>query len=141
MRILRRGYNYTDGINELGQLDAGLLFLAFMKDPAQFIRLQTRLGSSDKLNEYISHIGSGIFAVPPAPARATTSPSSCSPEPSVVRVYGGGAPGQSRTGDLSLRRRLLYPLSYWGGTCGLACGKPARFAFLRFPSGWERWEV
>src|SRR3954451_3547318 len=26
----------------------------------------------------------------------------------------GGAPGQSRTGDLSLRRRLLYPLSYWG---------------------------
>jgi hypothetical protein len=25
-----------------------------------------------------------------------------------------GAPGQSRTGDLSLRRRLLYPLSYWG---------------------------
>ena len=28
-----------------------------------------------------------------------------------------GAPGQSRTGDLSLRRRLLYPLSYWGATC------------------------
>jgi hypothetical protein len=27
----------------------------------------------------------------------------------------GSAPGQSRTGDLSLRRRLLYPLSYWGG--------------------------
>ncbi|MBV9831884.1 MAG: deferrochelatase/peroxidase EfeB [Marmoricola sp.] len=68
-RILRRGYNYTDGINELGQLDAGLLFVAFMKDPAQFVRLQTRLGSSDKLNEYISHIGSGLFAVPPAPAK------------------------------------------------------------------------
>ena len=25
-----------------------------------------------------------------------------------------GAPGRSRTCDLSLRRRLLYPLSYWG---------------------------
>jgi hypothetical protein len=24
------------------------------------------------------------------------------------------APGRSRTYDLSLRRRLLYPLSYWG---------------------------
>lgn len=40
-----------------------------------------------------------------------------------------GAPGQSRTGDLSLRRRLLYPLSYWGGTCGPTCedsGTPIR---------------
>ena len=26
-----------------------------------------------------------------------------------------GAPGRSRTCDLSLRRRLLYPLRYWGG--------------------------
>jgi deferrochelatase/peroxidase EfeB len=69
IRILRRGYNYTDGINELGQLDAGLLFLAFMKDPQQFITLQDRLGRSDLLNEYISHIGSGVFAVPPAPKR------------------------------------------------------------------------
>src|SRR5690349_106006 len=29
-----------------------------------------------------------------------------------------GAPGRSRTCDLSLRRRLLYPLSYWGRVCG-----------------------
>jgi deferrochelatase/peroxidase EfeB len=68
-RILRRGYNYTDGINELGQLDAGLLFIAYMKDPQQFITLQEKLGRSDLLNEYISHIGSGVFAVPPAPRR------------------------------------------------------------------------
>jgi deferrochelatase/peroxidase EfeB len=68
-RILRRGYNFTDGINDVGQLDAGLLFIAFMKDPAQFVKLQTRLGSSDQLNEYISHIGSGVFAVPPAPRK------------------------------------------------------------------------
>ena len=69
VRILRRGYNFTDGINDVGQLDAGLLFIAYMKDPQQFITLQTKLGSSDQLNEYISHIGSGIFAVPPAPAK------------------------------------------------------------------------
>jgi deferrochelatase/peroxidase EfeB len=69
VRILRRGYNFTDGINDVGQLDAGLMFIAFMRDPDQFVRLQTKLGSSDLLNEYISHIGSGVFAVPPAPAK------------------------------------------------------------------------
>lgn len=69
VRILRRSYNYTDGINQYGQLDAGLLFIAYMNDPAHFIQLQTKLGSSDLLNEYISHIGSAIFAVPPAPAK------------------------------------------------------------------------
>lgn len=67
IRILRRSYNYTDGINSFGQLDAGLLFIAYMNDPDHFVRLQTRLGGSDLLNEYISHIGSAIFAVPPAP--------------------------------------------------------------------------
>jgi len=69
IRILRRSYNYTDGINELGHLDAGLLFIAYMNDPGHFIQLQTKLGSSDRLNEYISHVGSGIFAVPPAPKK------------------------------------------------------------------------
>ncbi|WP_300679980.1 iron uptake transporter deferrochelatase/peroxidase subunit [Nocardioides sp.] len=68
-KILRRGYNFTDGINDLGQLDAGLLFLSYQKNPDQFVQLQKRLGSSDLLNEYIAHIGSGLFAVPPAPQR------------------------------------------------------------------------
>jgi deferrochelatase/peroxidase EfeB len=67
VRILRRSYNYTDGINPFGQLDAGLLFIAYMNDPEHFVKLQTRLGGSDLLNEYISHIGSAVFAVPPAP--------------------------------------------------------------------------
>lgn len=67
IKILRRSYNYTDGLNNMAQLDAGLLFISYQKDPAQFEALQTRLGSSDALNEYISHIGSGIFFVPPAP--------------------------------------------------------------------------
>ncbi|GAB3803645.1 iron uptake transporter deferrochelatase/peroxidase subunit [Humibacter antri] len=67
LKILRRAYNYTDGINQFGQLDAGLMFIAYMNDPAHFVKLQTRLGSYDRLNEYISHIGSAVFAVPPAP--------------------------------------------------------------------------
>lgn len=65
VKILRRGYNYTDGINSLGQLDAGLLFISYQKDPAQFVTLQRRLGAADLLNEYIAHIGSGLFAIPP----------------------------------------------------------------------------
>ncbi|MGN6128349.1 MAG: iron uptake transporter deferrochelatase/peroxidase subunit [Humibacter sp.] len=67
VKILRRSYNYTDGINQYGQLDAGLLFIAYMNDPEHFVTLQTKLGSYDRLNEYISHIGSAVFAVPPAP--------------------------------------------------------------------------
>jgi deferrochelatase/peroxidase EfeB len=67
LRILRRSYNYTDGINQYGVLDAGLLFISYQSDPAHFETLQTKLGASDRLNEYISHIGSAIFFVPPAP--------------------------------------------------------------------------
>lgn len=67
IKILRRPYNYTDGINQFGLLDAGLLFISYQKDPAHFEMLQTKLGAADALNEYIAHIGSGIFFVPPAP--------------------------------------------------------------------------
>lgn len=66
-KILRRGYSYTDGIDaDTGLLDAGLFFIAFQKDPRkQFVPIQRRLGSSDLLNEYIRHTGSGVYAVPP----------------------------------------------------------------------------
>ncbi|MFT4299062.1 MAG: iron uptake transporter deferrochelatase/peroxidase subunit [Aeromicrobium sp.] len=64
VRILRRGYNYVDGNNALGQITAGLFFLAFQRDPEQFIALQTSL-KTDALNEYIRHIGSALFAIPP----------------------------------------------------------------------------
>jgi deferrochelatase/peroxidase EfeB len=67
LKILRRSYNYTDGINRFGLLDAGLLFICYQNDPAHFEALQTKLGASDALNEYIAHIGSAIFFVPPAP--------------------------------------------------------------------------
>lgn len=63
IRILRRGYNYVDGNNDLGRLDAGLFFLSYQRDPAQFITLQRRL-STDLMNEYIRHVGSGIWAIP-----------------------------------------------------------------------------
>jgi deferrochelatase/peroxidase EfeB len=66
-RILRRGYNYVDGNNAQGRLDAGLFFLSFQRDPEQFIALQRSL-STDVLNEYIRHVGSAVFAIPPGAA-------------------------------------------------------------------------
>src|SRR5580704_776436 len=64
-RILRRGYSFTDGIDpQAGTLLGGLFFIAFMKNPVQFVRLQQSL-ASDALNEYIHHTGSAVFACPP----------------------------------------------------------------------------
>jgi len=66
LQILRRGYSFTDGVDEsLGELEAGLFFIAFQRDPEkQFIPLQRKLGMNDALNEYIKHVGSAVFAVP-----------------------------------------------------------------------------
>jgi deferrochelatase/peroxidase EfeB len=64
VEILRRSYSYTNGLlDKTGQLDAGLLFICFQRDPRrQFVPIQMRLAKSDKLNEYISHVGSAVFA-------------------------------------------------------------------------------
>src|SRR6185437_11740200 len=64
-RILRRGYSYTDGVDpQTGTLVGGLFFIAYMKNPSQFIKLQTSL-ATDALNEYVHHVGSAVFACPP----------------------------------------------------------------------------
>lgn len=65
-QILRRGYNFTDGSDALGRLDAGLFFIAFVRDvKKQYIPMQTRLSRDDGLMEYLQHTGSSLFAVPP----------------------------------------------------------------------------
>ncbi|MGX9136315.1 iron uptake transporter deferrochelatase/peroxidase subunit [Rummeliibacillus sp. JY-2-4R] len=62
-RIMRRSYSYSSGIiDSTGTYDAGLVFIAFQKDPDQFIKIQNALGRLDKLNEYTTHRGSGVFA-------------------------------------------------------------------------------
>ncbi|MFJ7154576.1 iron uptake transporter deferrochelatase/peroxidase subunit [Streptomyces sp. NPDC101118] len=64
--ILRRGYSFTDGTDGLGRLDAGLFFLAYQRDVRKgFIPVQRSLARADVLNEYIQHVGSAVFAVPP----------------------------------------------------------------------------
>ncbi|MFC6355012.1 iron uptake transporter deferrochelatase/peroxidase subunit [Luethyella okanaganae] len=69
--ILRRGYNFVDGNDPLGRLDAGLFFLSFQRSPKQFIDVQLNLAKNDALNEYIRHVGSAIFAVPPGAAEGS----------------------------------------------------------------------
>ncbi|WRZ93251.1 iron uptake transporter deferrochelatase/peroxidase subunit [Streptomyces sp. NBC_01007] len=64
--ILRRGYSFTDGTDGLGRLEAGLFFLAYQRDVRKgFIPVQRSLSRSDALNEYIQHVSSAVFAVPP----------------------------------------------------------------------------
>jgi deferrochelatase/peroxidase EfeB len=65
-RMLRRGYNIADGTNEIGRMDAGLFFIAFVRDPAkQFIPVQRAMVKRDILMEYVRFTQQSIFAVPP----------------------------------------------------------------------------
>ena len=62
-RIMRRAFSYASGVmDHTGAYDAGLLFISFQKDPQQFTDIQNALGRLDKMNEYITHRGSGVFA-------------------------------------------------------------------------------
>ncbi|MBB4688306.1 iron uptake transporter deferrochelatase/peroxidase subunit [Amycolatopsis jiangsuensis] len=65
-RILRRGYNFVDGSDGVGHLEAGLFFLAFNRDTrTQYIPMQQVLSAKDAMMEYLQHTGSAHFAVPP----------------------------------------------------------------------------
>ncbi|ELP62640.1 Dyp-type peroxidase [Streptomyces turgidiscabies] len=59
-RMLRRGYGYDAGPD-----DRGLLFLAFMRDPALFARVQHRMTATDDLSRFIEHRGSAVAYVLP----------------------------------------------------------------------------
>lgn len=62
--MLRRGYNFTDGNDDLGRLDAGLFFIAFVNDPARFARVHTNMARDDLFVEYLKTTGSAVFLVP-----------------------------------------------------------------------------
>ncbi|GLK18196.1 iron uptake transporter deferrochelatase/peroxidase subunit [Herbiconiux flava] len=65
-QLLRRGYNFVDGNDELGRLNAGLFFISYQRDAAkQFVPIQMNLAKNDAMNEYLRHVGSGLWAVPP----------------------------------------------------------------------------
>jgi deferrochelatase/peroxidase EfeB len=70
-RILRRGYSFNDGLSAAADhrgtnFDAGLLFLAYQKDPRTgFVKMFEGMSRADRLNQFTTHVGSGVFAVPP----------------------------------------------------------------------------
>jgi deferrochelatase/peroxidase EfeB len=64
-RILRRAFNYSRGFDEAGQLDQGLIFVAFNQDiQRQFVQVQNRL-NAEPMIDYITPVGGGYFYVPP----------------------------------------------------------------------------
>ncbi len=78
-QIYRRGYSYNDGASLVAErwppwrqameYDAGLFFMSYQRDPrASFIPMLAKMATLDMLNQFATHVGSGIFAVPPGVA-------------------------------------------------------------------------
>ena len=67
--ILRRPYSYDEGMRN-GTNDMGLIFVAYMHDPAvTFVPMQKRLAESDALNRWTRTIGSASYFIPPGVAK------------------------------------------------------------------------
>ena len=65
--IKRRSYNYTDGLDPAGQLNAGLLFLSYQNNPNHFSSFRTGSAPTTYSTSTCATSGSAIFAIPPAP--------------------------------------------------------------------------
>lgn len=66
-KLLRRVYNYDLPPEPEGRFtsNTGLVFICYQKDPLkQFHPIQLRLSESDRLNQWIFHIGSAVFVMP-----------------------------------------------------------------------------
>jgi deferrochelatase/peroxidase EfeB len=74
-QILRRGYSYDNGVSFVAErwppwrqgleLDAGLLFVCYQRDPRTgFIKIFDKMSKFDMLNQFVTHIGGGLFACP-----------------------------------------------------------------------------
>lgn len=65
-KFLRRPYNFDDTPAGPDISDSGLIFIAFQRDPnTQFVPVQQRLADADAFNQWITPIGSAMFAVLP----------------------------------------------------------------------------
>lgn len=65
IRMLRRGYNFVDGNDAQGRLNAGLFFIAFVASPDRFARVHTNMARDDLFIEYLKTTSTGVYLVPP----------------------------------------------------------------------------
>ena len=74
-QIFRRPYSYNDGTNvtaerwppwrEEMEFDAGLFFLCYQRDPRTgFIKIFDKMSKFDMMNQFVTHVGGGLFAIP-----------------------------------------------------------------------------
>jgi deferrochelatase/peroxidase EfeB len=74
-RILRRPYSYNDGVSYVAErwppwrqgmeYDAGLFFICYQRDPREgFVKIFQNLTRFDRLNQFATHTGGGLFACP-----------------------------------------------------------------------------
>ena len=74
-QILRRSYSYNEGVNFTAErwppwrqgmeYDAGLLFMCYQRDPRTgFIKIFDKMSKLDMMNQFVTHIGGGLFACP-----------------------------------------------------------------------------
>ena len=79
-QILRRPYSYNDGVNFIAErwppwrqgmeYDAGLFFVAYQRDPRTgFIKIYEPMSKLDMMNQFVTHVGGGLFACPRGPAK------------------------------------------------------------------------
>ena len=79
-QILRRSYSYDNNLSytverwppwhQGMELDAGLLFQCFQRDPRTgFVKIFDKMSRFDMMNQFVTHIGSGIFAYPPGASK------------------------------------------------------------------------
>lgn len=66
--MLRRGANYSRGVDDAGQLDQGLAFLSYQRSLATFLTTAERL-KGEPLEEYVRPEGGGFFFTLPGPGR------------------------------------------------------------------------
>ena len=75
-QILRRAYSYDNGVSFVAErwppwrqgmeFDAGLLFICYQRDPRTgFVKIFDRMSKFDMMNQFVTHVGGGLFAVPP----------------------------------------------------------------------------
>jgi len=79
-QILRRAYSYNDGVNMTAErwppwrqgmeYDAGLFFMGYQRDPRTgFVVMYEKMSRMDAMNQFLTHVGGGLFACPGGPAK------------------------------------------------------------------------